>query len=73
MAERLEHANIIVDCGVRIGACEVTRRGMKETEMLQIAELINRTILDREKPENIKREVAKFCAEFQKVEYCFQK
>jgi len=73
MAERLEHANIIVDCGVRIGTCEVTRRGMKEPEMLQIAELINRTILDKEKPENIKREVAKFCAEFQKVQYCFQK
>jgi glycine hydroxymethyltransferase len=73
MAERLEHTNIIVDCGVRIGTSEVTRRGMKEPEMLQIAELINRTILDKEKPENIKREVAKFCAEFQKVQYCFQK
>jgi len=73
IAERLQHANIIVDCGVRIGTCEVTRRGMKEREMLKIAELIKRTVVDEEQPENIKRQVAKICAEFQKVEYCFEK
>jgi len=73
IAERLQHANIIVDCGVRIGTCEVTRRGMKEREMLKIAELIKRTIVDEEQPANIKRQVAKICAEFQKVEYRFEK
>ena len=72
IAERLQHANIIVDCGVRIGTCEVTRRGMREREMLKIAELIKRTIVDEEQPKSINREVAKFCAEFQKVEYCFE-
>lgn len=72
-AERLQNANIIVDCGVRIGTCEVTRRGMKEGEMLKIAELIKRTTIDRERPEKIRRNVAKFCAEFQKVEYSFEK
>jgi glycine hydroxymethyltransferase len=71
IAEKLEDANIIVDCGVRIGTCEVTRRGMKEGEMLKIAELIRRTVIDKEQPENVKKEVAKLCAEFQKVEYCF--
>jgi len=72
IAEKLQDANIIVDCGVRIGTCEVTRRGMKETEMLGIAELIKRTAMDNEQPENVKKEVAKLCADFQKVEYCFE-
>ena len=73
VAEKLQLANIIVDCGVRIGTCEVTRRGMKEEEMLKIAELIKRTVVDGEQPEKIKKNVAKLCGEFQKVEYCFEK
>lgn len=72
VAEKLQCGNIIVDCGVRIGTCEVTRRGMKEREMLKIAELIKRTVIDKEQPENVKKEVAKLCAEFKKVEYCFE-
>lgn len=69
-AEKLQEANIIVDCAVRIGTCEVTRRGMKEGEMVKTAELIKRTI-DEEKTEKIRKDVAKLCSEFQKVEYCF--
>jgi len=72
IAEKLQRANIITDCGVRIGTCEVTRRGMKETEMLKISELIRRTVVDGEPPEKIKKDVAKLCAEFPKVEYCFE-
>ena len=72
VAEKLQCANIIADCGVRIGTCEVTRRGMKKREMLKIAELIKRTVIDGEQTENIKKEVTEFCADFQKVEYCFE-
>jgi len=72
IAEKLQPINIIVDCGVRIGTCEVTRRGMKEKEMLKIAELIKRTVVDGEQTEKTKKDVAKLCAEFQKVEYCFE-
>jgi len=71
VAEKLQRANIISDCVIRIGTCEVTRRGMKEKEMLKIAELLKRTILNEEKPDSIRKDVTKLCAEFQKVEYCF--
>ena len=72
IAEKLQNANIIVDCGVRIGTCEVTRREMKEREMFKIAELIKRTVIDKEQPEKIKKEVTKLSAEFQKIEYSFE-
>ncbi|MGQ9507518.1 MAG: serine hydroxymethyltransferase [Candidatus Bathycorpusculaceae bacterium] len=72
-AERLQRANIIVDCAVRIGTCEVTRRGMKENEMIKVAELIWRASSDKEKPENVKNDVVKFCANFQEIQYCFRK
>jgi len=72
IAEKLQQANIIADCAVRIGTCEITRRGMKEKEMPQIAELIKRTLVDKESPEKIKKEIAKLCGEFQKTEYCFE-
>ncbi|MCS6768129.1 MAG: hypothetical protein NZ517_05265 [Candidatus Nitrosocaldus sp.] len=41
-ARMLEDANIIVDGMLRLGTCEVTRRGMKEGEMRHIAEMISR-------------------------------
>ena len=70
-AEKLQRANIIADCAVRIGTCEITRRGMKGEEMLKIAEMIKRAAIGRESLENVKNDVAKLCSEFQKVKYCF--
>jgi glycine hydroxymethyltransferase len=72
MAEKLQRADIIVDCVIRFGTCEVTRRGMKEPEMLKIAELVKRAV-DGENPETVKKDVAKLASEFQKVQYCFDK
>jgi glycine hydroxymethyltransferase len=71
VAEKLQNANIIADCVVRIGTCEVTRRGMKEKEMLRIAELLKRAIIDGEPATSIKKDVAKMSTEFQEVEYRF--
>jgi glycine hydroxymethyltransferase len=72
-AEKLQRANIIVDCVIRFGTCEVTRRGMKEPEMLRIAELLKRAVIDGEKPESIRKDVEKLSSEFQKVKYCFER
>ena len=55
LAEKLEEANIIVDCVVRVGTCEVTRRGMKEEEMAKIAELMKRVVLDEETRKPLRR------------------
>jgi glycine hydroxymethyltransferase len=70
-AEKLQRANIIADCVVRIGTCEITRRGMKGDDMLKIAGMIKRAAIDAEPPESIKKDVAKLCSEFQEVKYCF--
>lgn len=72
IAQKLEKANIIADCGVRLGACEATRRGMKEKEMQQIAVLIKRVIMDKEKPAKVRKDSIKFAGEFQKIAYCFE-
>jgi len=72
VAKKLEAANIIADCGVRLGVCESTRKGMKQREMQKIAEFIDRVVNLRERPQKIKEEVAKFAAEFQEVKFCFE-
>lgn len=72
IATRLEKANIIADCGIRLGTCEATRRGMREEEMQQIATFIKRIIIDKEKPEKVRKETTKLATEFQKVNYCFE-
>lgn len=72
VAQKLERVNIIADCGVRLGTCEVTRRGMRESEMEKIAEFIKRWLIDKESGEKIRREVTSFIHDFQRVEYCFE-
>jgi glycine hydroxymethyltransferase len=71
IAEKLEEVNIIADCGVRLGVCEVTRKGMKEEDMQRIADLIKRVIVDKERATLVKKEVAKFASEFQEIKFTF--
>jgi len=71
VARRLEKANIITDCGVRLGTCEVTRWGMKESEMEKIAEFIARILLRNEKPHNVKRDVVNLKTQFERMHFCF--
>jgi glycine hydroxymethyltransferase len=55
--------------GLRLGVNEVTRRGMKEKEMKEIAGFISRALA--EKPSRIGAEVADYMRGYQKVKYCF--
>jgi len=72
VAKKLEKANIIADCGVRLGVNEVTRRGMRREEMHRIAEFIDRAYKKGESPSEIKRDVVKFMKDFQEIHYCFK-
>jgi len=71
IAKKLERINIIADCGVRLGVCEVTRKGMKEEEMQKIAGLIKRIVVDNEQAPLVKKEVIRFASEFQEIKFTF--
>jgi len=58
--------------GIRLGVSEVTRLGMKESEMTEIAELIKRVVIDKESVEKVKADIAEFRKDYQKVNYCFE-
>ncbi len=58
--------------GIRLGVSEITRLGMKESEMAQIAEFFKRVIIDRDPLEKVRADVAEFRREFQKVHFCFE-
>ncbi|NOZ82217.1 MAG: serine hydroxymethyltransferase [Euryarchaeota archaeon] len=85
VAEELEKANIILNknllpwddvrksanpSGIRIGTQEVTRLGMKESEMEHIAQLIARVVRG-ESTERVRQEVAELRREFNRVHYSF--
>jgi glycine hydroxymethyltransferase len=87
VAERLARANIITNKnlipsdqpsdwdrpgGLRMGTTEVTRLGMREPEMAQIAEFIARVLVDRIEPEALLGEVTSLRAPFQTVYYCVE-
>jgi glycine hydroxymethyltransferase len=88
-AKRLEDANIICNknllykddvssaldnpSGIRIGTQEITRLGMKESDMQQIAHFIARLVITDEDSEKIKKEIVDFrqLPEFQRIMYSF--
>ena len=57
--------------GIRIGTQEVTRLGMKELEMKEIAEFIGRVVLKHEKAKIIKKDVKTFRESYQKIHFAF--
>ncbi len=58
--------------GIRLGTPEITRLGMKESEMEEIAEFIKRIVIDKEEAETVKRDVEELRGNYQKVHYCFE-
>ena len=84
VAKNLEAANIILNknllpwdsdpvrpCGIRIGSQELTRLGMKEKEMAEVAELVARVVVKGQAPEKVKPDVIDLKRQFTKVHYCF--
>ena len=58
--------------GVRIGVPEVTRLGMKESEMKEIASFIKQIVIDKSDPNKVGSAVSKFREQYQKVHYAFE-
>jgi len=57
--------------GIRLGTSEITRLGMKESEMKEIASMIKDVVIDKKEPGELKGKIAEFRKEFQKTQYCF--
>ena len=83
VSQLLEDANIICNknmlpsdtsavrpSGIRLGVQELTRTGMKESEMKQVAELIFR-VMKKEDPLKVKEDVIALKKGFAKIQYCF--
>ena len=85
-SEKLEDAGIVTNMntipgdedplnpsGLRLGTPELTRIGMKEKEMDEIAEFYERTLLKNEDTKKIMEDIKEFRKDFQKLHYCFTK
>jgi glycine hydroxymethyltransferase len=58
--------------GIRLGTSEITRLGMKENDMKDIAEFMKRVVIDKDSVEKVKTDVAAFRKDYQKVHFCFE-
>jgi glycine hydroxymethyltransferase len=87
VAGRLAEANVITNknllpsdrpedwdrpSGLRIGTTEVTRLGMCEPEMQQIAHLIADVVVEGRKTEEVRREAVELRSGYQTVAFCFE-
>ena len=57
--------------GIRLGVSEITRLGMKKSEMKEIAEFIKQVVIEKKNPKKLVTKVKSFRKNFQKVHYCF--
>jgi len=59
--------------GIRLGTSEITRLGMKKSDMKDIASFIKKVVIDKKDPKKIQAAVKSYRKNFQKVHYCFDK
>jgi len=57
--------------GIRVGTSEITRLGMKESEMKEIASLLKQVVVDKKDAGEIAARVKEFKTDFKKTQYCF--
>ncbi|MBZ9570415.1 serine hydroxymethyltransferase [Methanobrevibacter sp. TMH8] len=55
--------------GIRVGTQEITRRGMKESHMSEVADFIMRVAMEKV---DVKQEVTEFMNDYNKVHYAFE-
>ena len=83
-AKKLEDAGIITNMnmlpgdsramypsGLRLGVQELTRVGMRATDMEEVARLYARSLLEHEDPKLVRKDVQSLKSEYQTVQYCF--
>ena len=58
--------------GLRLGTPELTRIGMKEKEMDEVANFYERVLLKNEDPKKIKADIKEFRKDFQELHFCFK-
>jgi glycine hydroxymethyltransferase len=58
--------------GIRCGVSEVTRLGMRESEMEHIADLMTRIVIKGEDPRKVASDASEFRRGYQKVHYAFE-
>ena len=59
--------------GIRLGVSEITRLGMKQSDMKEVASYIKQVVIDQKDPKKLKPKVKSFRKDFQKVHFCFDK
>jgi glycine hydroxymethyltransferase len=57
--------------GIRIGTQELTRIGMKENEMDEIAEFFEKILIKKEPSSKIKKMIKEFRKKYQEIKFCF--
>lgn len=58
--------------GLRLGTPELTRIGMKESEMEEVATFYERILLKNEKPAKVKADIKTFREDYQELHYCYK-
>jgi glycine hydroxymethyltransferase len=84
-SKELEKANIITNknmlpkdtsavnpSGIRLGTQELTRVGMRESEMKEVASFIYRVVVRKEDPRKVRESVKELKSGFTKVHYCYR-
>ena len=57
--------------GLRLGVQELTRVGMDQTQMEEVATLYARVLIKGEDPQSVKKDVKQLNSQFQTIRYCF--
>ena len=69
LPDKLEQANVIVDRGIRLGSSEMTRRGMQEKHMNEIADIIAKVMHGQETPRMAKKRTIALARKFKRIRY----